>query len=234
MPGEFPKSELLPELPGIPASGRKHADSKQRILKAACQVFAQRGFHGTHIRDLCSLAGVNIANICYYFRDKQGLYEAVAGAAREQLAHNSKCDAIILRTMPPEKRLQVVIESLFERLSGDSRWVVQLAARELVDPIKTVETTVATGFRTDVLLLETVILDLLGAKADPSQIHLTALSVLGQCIIYCAGSSVIPCILPEIDKTMFNAQNLMQHVQHLALCAVGHGGNKNEGTDYQL
>lgn len=52
-------------------SVRKHVPSRQRVLEAACQMFAERGFHGTHVRDLCKSAGISIASVGYYFGERK-------------------------------------------------------------------------------------------------------------------------------------------------------------------
>jgi AcrR family transcriptional regulator len=50
-------------------------DSKAAILKAAISIFNTKGFHGTTIREIAGQAKVNVANISYYFQNKEGLLE---------------------------------------------------------------------------------------------------------------------------------------------------------------
>ncbi|NRD76126.1 forespore capture DNA-binding protein RefZ [Bacillus sp. BRMEA1] len=50
-------------------------DSKDQILKAAILLFNSKGYDGTSIRDIASLAKVNSATIAYYFENKAGLLE---------------------------------------------------------------------------------------------------------------------------------------------------------------
>ncbi len=58
---------------------------KQRVLRFACLLFSERGLRGTHVRDICSHAGVNLAALSYYFHSKEGLYDAVVSEAGFQL-----------------------------------------------------------------------------------------------------------------------------------------------------
>lgn len=51
-------------------------ESRQRLLEAAVQCFAEQGFAKTSTRTIAAHAGVNIASISYYFGDKAGLYRA--------------------------------------------------------------------------------------------------------------------------------------------------------------
>jgi AcrR family transcriptional regulator len=50
-------------------------NSKDTILNAAISLFNTKGFHGTSIRDIAGKAKVNVANISYYFQNKEGLLE---------------------------------------------------------------------------------------------------------------------------------------------------------------
>ncbi len=52
-------------------------NSKQRILKAATKLFAQQGFDGTSIRQICREAKANICMISYFWGGKQELYNGI-------------------------------------------------------------------------------------------------------------------------------------------------------------
>jgi AcrR family transcriptional regulator len=54
---------------------RVRKNSREAIMEAAVSLFNTKGFSGTSIRDIASAAGVNPANIAYYFQSKKGLLE---------------------------------------------------------------------------------------------------------------------------------------------------------------
>ena len=56
-------------------------EARAKILAAAEELFAARGFAGTSIRDIARSAGVNPAMIHYYFGNKEGLYRAIIESA---------------------------------------------------------------------------------------------------------------------------------------------------------
>jgi AcrR family transcriptional regulator len=52
-------------------------DKRSQILGAAENLFAEKGFEGTSVRDIAHMAGVNLAMISYYFGSKEKLFEAL-------------------------------------------------------------------------------------------------------------------------------------------------------------
>jgi AcrR family transcriptional regulator len=52
-------------------------DKKEHIINNAVELFAEKGFEGTSIRDLAARAEVNVAMVNYYFGSKEKLFEAM-------------------------------------------------------------------------------------------------------------------------------------------------------------
>lgn len=52
-------------------------DKKAHIINNAIDLFAEKGFEGTSIRDLATRAGVNVAMVNYYFGSKEKLFESM-------------------------------------------------------------------------------------------------------------------------------------------------------------
>jgi AcrR family transcriptional regulator len=52
-------------------------DTKTRILDAAENLFAAKGFHNTSLREITKEAGVNLAAVNYHFGSKESLFEEV-------------------------------------------------------------------------------------------------------------------------------------------------------------
>ena len=64
--------------------------SKQKIIAVATKLFAQKGFDGVSIRDICKHADVNISMISYYFGGKQELYQAIIDNLTQNLTEYVK------------------------------------------------------------------------------------------------------------------------------------------------
>jgi AcrR family transcriptional regulator len=73
--------------------------TRERILKAAERLFAERGYESTSVRAIVSKARVNQAAINYHFAGKEGLYREVLRTAfrtltEDQLAHAEEAKAM--------------------------------------------------------------------------------------------------------------------------------------------
>src|SRR5262245_6031194 len=54
--------------------------TKDRLIAAASELFAERGFHATTIRDIAERAGANVAAGNYHYGSKKALYREVLRA----------------------------------------------------------------------------------------------------------------------------------------------------------
>lgn len=52
-------------------------EARERILRAAERLFAEKGYAATAVHEITDAAGVNRALLYYYFEDKQSLYASV-------------------------------------------------------------------------------------------------------------------------------------------------------------
>jgi AcrR family transcriptional regulator len=102
----------------------------ERIVETAIRLFAQRGFHGTSIRQITREAGVNLGAVTYHFGGKRGLYaralERCIGPVADRVVERAGAGA-----GPPLARLEGVVEVFFDYL-GERPELPQLMLQELV------------------------------------------------------------------------------------------------------
>ena len=178
-----------PLKPGLEADGAirptgRPSPTRDRVLEVACEVFAGAGFHGTCVREICKRAGTNVAGVCYHFQSKEGLYQAVMMEAGRRLSEPDD-GFVVSGELPPEQRLVKLVESLIQRLSARGAWIAKLLARELVDAAGGPHNFAASGLERDFVLLQALIREFLGAKANGEAIRFNALHVIGDCVAYC-------------------------------------------------
>ncbi|MDH6357515.1 TetR/AcrR family transcriptional regulator [Parabacteroides sp. PF5-9] len=92
------------------------ADSevKERILKAARDLFIEKGYNGTSIRDIATASGTNVAMVNYYFHSKYNLFEIVFEDAFTGL--QEKIFSTLTSDLPFFELIETVIDSYYEML----------------------------------------------------------------------------------------------------------------------
>jgi AcrR family transcriptional regulator len=74
------------------------SDKREHILTVAEELFGEKGFDGTSVRDIANGAGVNLAMISYYFGSKEKLLESLiefrSGSASGKLEDLNKDESL--------------------------------------------------------------------------------------------------------------------------------------------
>lgn len=104
-----------------------------RILAAAEQLFADRGFKETSIQMLADAAGVNRALIFYYFKNKEALYRRLIETAYSALEKDMRSELQELRHQSPTEALKVWVRVTC-RAMGRSPNLLRLLLREVAGP----------------------------------------------------------------------------------------------------
>jgi len=60
--------------------------TRQRLILASTRLFADAGYRGASVRDICNLAGANPGAVSYHFGGKRQLYRLVLRQAAENVA----------------------------------------------------------------------------------------------------------------------------------------------------
>jgi AcrR family transcriptional regulator len=69
-----------------PDPGSPPQTTREKLLRAAREVFAERGLAHTKISDIATRSGVNRERVYGYFGSKEGLFDAVVNDALDELA----------------------------------------------------------------------------------------------------------------------------------------------------
>ncbi len=167
-------------------------DTRDRLIAAASALFAERGFHGTKVRDIAARAGVNLAAGNYHYGSKKALYLEVLraqfaairallerrGATRpaHELSRLSRAEVAAL--------LQARAHAMLDLLIGPPPGLhATLMQREMTDPSEALPVIVEEFIRPMKHEIEEIVAQL-EPGLGPRQVERCAFSIVGQALFY--------------------------------------------------
>jgi AcrR family transcriptional regulator len=93
----------------VRAVQQRASDTRNKIVTAALETFAERGFEGARTRDIAARAGVNQGLITYHFSSKEQLWKASADRIFALLAKEFGSRLEALKDVDPVARLRAVV-----------------------------------------------------------------------------------------------------------------------------
>lgn len=111
-------------------------DTPQALLKAACTLFAQKGFYEANVKEICRRAGANIAAINYHFGGKRKLYLKALDYAATLADQHYPLFADSDEGKEPDQRLAIFMLRQFLRASceGPGGWFTRMLVHEMTRP----------------------------------------------------------------------------------------------------
>jgi len=162
------------------------ADTRERLLEAAGDVFSESGFRAATVRDIVARAGANLAAVNYHFGDKEGLYAAVLQHfAKESIAKYPPGSGL-RRDASPEEQLHAFVRSFLLRVVDPGHQAVhgRMMAREMIEPTGALSRIVEQMIRPLYDRLCSIVRALGKGGLGAAQVESAAKSIVGQCLFY--------------------------------------------------
>ncbi|HEX4052922.1 MAG TPA: CerR family C-terminal domain-containing protein [Tepidisphaeraceae bacterium] len=194
-------------------------DTRQRLLDAAGEVFADRGFEQATVREICRKAGANVAAVNYHFGNKRKLYTAVFDYS--QTWADNRIDLPAATDAPAEDRLREFVRQFLRRLLDPGRpsWHDRLMAREMSEPTEALKTLVDDEIRPRLTVLQEIVRELAG-EIPPRVVAKCAASVVGQMLHYHFARPVLKLVSPIFADLEEHVEELADHVTRFSLSGI--------------
>jgi AcrR family transcriptional regulator len=195
--------------------------TKAKLLEAAGEQFASKGFDGATVRAICDRAGTNLAAVNYHFGDKEHLYE-------QAVLHAHRCGPAMFDEPEafgtPEEALRDHIGRFLSHVVALQRptWHQTLMLREMVNPTGASEALVREAVRPRFERLTGIIRQLC-PEADERRVQALAFSVVGQCLHYKLGRVISERLVGPEAFASLDLDYLTDHITRFTLAALGHG-----------
>jgi len=108
--------------------------TKARILAAAEEIFAARGFEGASTREIAARAGVNISSLHYHWDSKETLYSAVFRNIYDQIREllQELLPPLLAEHRDPAEVIHLVVGRLFDFFAANPN-LSRLLLRRIVE-----------------------------------------------------------------------------------------------------
>jgi len=159
-------------------------DTRQKLLKAASEVFAKKGYRNTTIAEICQRAKSNVAAVNYHFGSKDALYVAAWRNVFEEALRAYPPDGGLPPDAPAEQCLLALIHSNLHRILDAGRLgrSGMSLMREMSDPTEAIRSVVRDVIRPLRKNTRMIIKRLFGPKGGDREIGFCEMSVINQCL----------------------------------------------------
>lgn len=199
-------------------------DTKARILNAAGQTFATKGFAAATVREICNLAGANIAAVNYYFHDKHQLYLESVRAAEcgQQTVPQFEWTPKTPRDQKLADFIRHMMKMMLDRDAPD--WHLELMMREMARPTAACTDVVQNFIGPTFNILVQILDEFLPPETPIRDRHIHAFSIVGQCLLYRYQRNIGRMLLgeEEYQALMTEEEYLADHVIRWSLAALNH------------
>ena len=197
-------------------------DPRERLLLAAEELFAAKGFDGATVREICDRAGMNGAAVNYHFRDKESLYvEAVRNAHATTTGKTGEFAPVPDAALPAAERLRLFIRGMVSHMVGPARpCAVQLLMRELGAPSDAARSVVDDFIRPAADGLFAILGELLPDVGAQERL-MVGYSVVGQCLYYRQNRAVCEMLHGADTVAGLTPDLVARHVTRFTLAALG-------------
>jgi len=197
--------------------------TRERILKAARSLFADRGYEDTSIRAVVAKARVNQAAINYHFGGKDGLYREVLRAAIRALTEHQLAHAEEMKGMSRENALVEFVRYQLRPLAARDQISqhYRLFNWETVRPttvyrdIISEEATPFLGFAVDLMRR-------FMPSTDQHTLTMAAIWLVGQCAIFVRNREQLANPPVSLDLDEAAVERLTNLVSAWALSGLAH------------
>ncbi|XOV86945.1 MAG: CerR family C-terminal domain-containing protein [Pseudomonadota bacterium] len=202
-----------------PQSTSDKADARERLLAAALEVFATKGYGQASTREICRRAEVNVAGIHYYFGDKASLYREVLLIPERKVGLPAALD-------DPQITLHAGLHAWYSHVMGfvlgpdDGNQLRLLLLREQVEPSGLLEPDrvgVIGLFHDQLARFLARHLDL---KTPDAALHQLTFTLLGMAMVFFVEGRAIRQLAPGLIETETALDKMVQRIVCHAEAAV--------------
>ena len=200
-----------------PKTSASSADTRQRLVDAAANLFANKGFEHVTVREICKASNANVAAVNYHFGDKAGLYRAVVMRAIDVMRETNELSQRAGDGLSPEDQIRGFVRVFVGRIMGDSptSWIHRLMAREMERPTDVLDLVMQQVLKPRIDYLCTVIGAIMRLQPDDPRVMRCVTSLQVQCLI--AARPIPKPIAKSFGPLGHDVESMVEHIVEFSL-----------------
>ena len=203
---------------GTPKDSKK---TRTKLIEAAGQLFAQKGFNGVTVRDIAQKANTHLSALNYHFRTKEALYHEVLMAACRSDSIALEDQKLFLKMKPHDALFLLVKEALKEyRKLSASNWRMVLITRECREPSLSFEEMSKVYLKPETDFLAELIGRAVGKPSTDYHVRFAVITMIGLLETFGLYGHLIDAVAPGLYNHFKKKNGLAQHIVHLVLTAA--------------
>ncbi len=156
-------------------------ETRRRLLAAASEIFAEKGFWETTNADICKRARINTAAVNYHFRSKENLYVEAWKYSFARSVKTYPPDGGVASESPLQEKLRGRVLSFMHRIADPQTYDIDIIHKEMACP-----TGLLTGIIEEAIEpihqgWKALIKEILGENASEQQIRFCHMNITALC-----------------------------------------------------
>jgi len=203
---------------------RDARETRQRLLAAASEIFAEKGFWEATHAEICAKARANTAAVNYHFGSKENLYVEAWKHSFEQSVKAHPPDGGVGPEAPAAERLRGRILAFMHRMTDPNNHEVEIMHREMANPTGLLAGVLPRALEPMRQDLRSIVRELLGDGASEQQVSFCEMSLMSQCfgpmlhLRHARLGSGVP--RPPGPPLEFGVEELADHVARFTLAGI--------------
>ena len=195
-------------------------ETRERLIKTAAALFAERGFKKVTVREICRVSRANVAAVNYHFRDKAGLYREVVKTAIQAMRETNELSQRAGEGESADDQIRAFVRVFVQRLtgSGPGAWIHKLMAREMEDPTEALDLVMRQVIQPRMEYLSAVASAIMALPATDPRVARAVLSLQGQCLLF--ARSVPPTVARMWGPIASDVEGTVDHIAEFSLAGM--------------
>jgi TetR/AcrR family transcriptional regulator, regulator of cefoperazone and chloramphenicol sensitivity len=202
------------------ATAPVETDTRGRLIEAAGRLFANQGYKRVTIREICRMAGANVAAVNYHFGGKLGIYRQVLEEALSRQRRVTEASIRAGAGKPAEARLHEFVRVFVTTASqGGPGWIRGLIFREMWDPTPALTEIAERGLRPRLEYLAGIIAEIMALPPSDRRVLLCAGSLQSQ-LVMAAWNPIAERLYPGPPPTPGDLDAMVDHIARFSLAGI--------------